>query len=63
MRVPFFDNRRALERIVPALESELPLLMAQPTLVGGAQVRRLEAEICTYTGARFAVATGNATDS
>ena len=63
MKVPFFDNRRTLERIVPALESELPALLAQPALVDGAQVRQLEAEICAYTGARFAVSTGNATDS
>ena len=63
MKVPFFDNRRTLERIVPALESELPALLAQPTLVDGAQVRQLEAEIRACTGARFAVSTGNATDS
>ena len=43
MNVPFFDNRRTLERIMPALESELLALLAQPTMVDGAQVRRLEA--------------------
>jgi dTDP-4-amino-4,6-dideoxygalactose transaminase len=63
MNVPFFDNRRTLERIMPALESELLALLAQPTMVDGAQVRRLEAEIRACTGARFAVSTGNATDS
>lgn len=38
-------------------------MMQQPTLVNGEQVRKLEKAICDYTGARHAIATGNATDS
>ena len=63
MNIPFFDNRRSVERILPALEAELPDMLEQNTLVNGEQVRRLEDEICVYTGAGYAIATGNATDS
>lgn len=63
MHVPFFDNRRAFARIAPALEQALPALLAQPTLVNGAQARRLEADVAAYTAARHAVAVGNATDA
>lgn len=63
MQVPFFDNRRALARVALQLKQALPALLAQPTLVGGAQVRALEADIAAYTGARHVVAMGNATDA
>lgn len=63
MNVPFFDTRLTIEALLPVLGAELDQMMKQPTLVNGAQVRRLEQAICDYTGARHAIATGNATDS
>ncbi|MBJ7311272.1 DegT/DnrJ/EryC1/StrS family aminotransferase [Rugamonas sp. CCM 8940] len=63
MNVPFFDTQRTIEALLPTLEVELEQMMRQATLVNGAQVRRLEQAICDYTGARHAIATGNATDS
>ena len=63
MKVPFFETRRSIEALLPALGPEIDQLFQQSTLVNGEQVRRLEQMICDYTGARYAIATGNATDS
>lgn len=63
MNVPFFDTQSTVAALMPALEVEAGLMMQQPTLVNGAQVRRLEQAICDLTGARHAIATGNATDA
>lgn len=63
MKVPFLDNRRLVERTLPALSDELDAMLCQDTWVNGAQVRCFEKAICDYTGARFAIATGNASDS
>lgn len=63
MQVPFFENRRAFARVASELEQALPALLAQPTLVNCAQVRKFEADIAAYTGAHHVVAVGNATDA
>ncbi|HET9644168.1 MAG TPA: DegT/DnrJ/EryC1/StrS family aminotransferase [Burkholderiaceae bacterium] len=61
--IPFFDNRRAVERVIPGLEAQLPSMLAQSTLVNGEQVRALEAALRDYTAGAHAVAVGNATDA
>ena len=63
MKGPFFDTQRSVDALMPILELELDEMFQQQTLVNGVQVRRLEQAICEYTGARYAIATGNATDS
>lgn len=63
MTVPFFAMNQSFSSTLPLIEESLDAFVDQASWVNDKQVRLLEQAIEAYTGAPFAIATGNATDS
>ncbi|MDA1478068.1 DegT/DnrJ/EryC1/StrS family aminotransferase [Bacillus changyiensis] len=63
MSVPFYSNRNSFEKQWPLISSKLDEVLHQGKFTNGPIVRELEREIQVFTGAKYAIAVGNATEA
>ncbi|WP_339151175.1 DegT/DnrJ/EryC1/StrS family aminotransferase (plasmid) [Rhizobium sp. T1473] len=63
MLVPFYSNTQEMRSLTPDLRREFAFLVEQDTLVNGPMVKRFEKELSDYTGAKYVIATSNASDA
>src|SRR5215813_2076696 len=62
-RVPFFDLKRRIQALRPALECELKRVLDRGQFILGEAGRELEAHFARYCGVQHAVAVANGTDA
>ncbi|NPC91335.1 DegT/DnrJ/EryC1/StrS family aminotransferase [Bacillus sp. WMMC1349] len=63
MSVPFYTNRESFEKQWPLISSKLDEVLHQGQFTNGPIVSELEREIQVFTGAKHAIAVGNATEA
>ncbi|MFC0562542.1 DegT/DnrJ/EryC1/StrS family aminotransferase [Halalkalibacter alkalisediminis] len=63
MSVPFFSNAESFKRQSPLLLGKLDEIIDQGLFTNGPVVRELEKELEVFTGAKHAIAIGNATEA
>lgn len=61
--IPFFSGAASVRRDWPRLEPRLRRIASTGRFTSGAEVARLEQDLCTYTGARNSIVVGNGTDA
>lgn len=63
MSVPFYTNQKSFENQWPMISTQLDRILDQGLFTNGPLVKELEREIEVYTGAKHAIAVGNATEA
>ncbi|MBB4264585.1 DegT/DnrJ/EryC1/StrS family aminotransferase [Roseospira visakhapatnamensis] len=61
--IPFYDGSASFRRSWPDLRRHLDAVMDRGKYSHGQMVERLEARLCAYTGARFAIGCNSGTDA
>jgi len=63
MTVPFFDSKREYRRYKSEFDAAIQAVIESGAFILGSEVSELEAEICKYTGAKYAIGVANGSDA
>ncbi len=63
MNIPFYTNEKSFNRYWPMLSSKLDEVIDRGQFTNGPTVKELERELELFTGAKYAIGVGNATEA